>query len=442
MYNKSKKIKILFVLAAGKLYREAVKRDNPYRYYAPTTLIQLAALVPKYLNAEVKIVDQGCEVFSDDFNADIIGISTITCAAPEAYRIAKIARKRGITVIMGGYHPSLNPDEALKYADSVVVGYAENTLPKLLIDYKNNKLKRLYRDTSKTLLVRMPELDRKYLSKTYFPSSSIETTRGCPNGCKFCSLPPMVKNRYWTRPVDEIINEIKTMGKNIVFLDSNHTVLKSHYLKLWKEMENLKVNWYAATTLQFASETDNIKLIAKSGCKGLLLGFESLNQESLNTVNKKFNNVTQYKEIIKKLHDYGIGIIACIVFGFDYDGTSIFEKTVQFVNDTKIDIIKYAILTPFPGTPLFNDFKKKNRIITEDWSLYDTLHAVYIPKKMSPYQLEQGLQWSFDETYKIKSILNRIFRRGSPLIHSTIGNVIFKRTFSNIIPNKNSRKIF
>jgi len=364
----------------------------------------------------------------EDIDADLVGISTISCGAPGAYEIADMLRKKGITVIMGGSHPTLLPGESLRHADAVVVGYSEKTWPRLLNDFKNNRLQKIYRDTSSPFSFPMPPLDRKSLPRgQYLFTNTLEATRGCPNNCKFCVLKDLTGNSAWTRDIRHVVEEIETMGRQVLFLDSSPTEFKEYVKTLWQELIPLNIQWYGAATFRFTLDEEAVKLAARSGCKGLLIGFESLNQESLDSIDKTFNKTARFRESIRRLHDNGIAVLGCFVFGFDQDDFSIFERTVEFAIASKIDILKYAILTPLPGTPVFQQLKEENRILSEDWGLYDTENVVYLPKKMSPEKLEEGCKWAYYETYKYSSILRRIKRQGSPWVYSILGNLGYRR---------------
>lgn len=421
-------MKIILILSASPRYRDAVKRGKQFRTYAPTTLLQLAALVPPQLDAEIEMVDLMGRKLPENLDADLIGISTITCGAPEAYRIADEARQKGTTVVLGGSHPTLMPDEAKQHADAVVIGYAEHTWPRLLDDFKNKQLKPFYRDNRSPFENPMPPLNRRLLPKSqYLFTNTLEATRGCPNDCDFCVLKDLTGDTHWSRDASEVAAEIETMGKQILFLDSSPTEFKEYMKKLWRQMIPLKIKWYGATTFRFAQDEEAIKLAAKSGCKGMLIGFESMNQESLTSINKEFNNTEEFYTGVKRLHDHGIAVLGCFVFGFDDDDESIFERTVEFVQAAKIDIIKYAILTPLPGTPVFNKLKSENRILTEDWNYYDTEQVVYRPRQMSPGKLLEGCKWTYYETYKYSSIYRRIMRKGTPWFYSILGNLGYRR---------------
>jgi radical SAM superfamily enzyme YgiQ (UPF0313 family) len=421
-------MKILLILSASPRYRDAVSRGKQFRTYAPTTLLQLAALVPPQLGAEIKMVDLMGAPLPEPMDADLIAISTITCGAPGAYEIADRARAQGIPVVLGGSHPTLMPQEAMLHADAVVQGYAERSWPQLLWDFKNKQLKPLYNDSDSPFLSSMPPLDRRRLPLSqYLFRNTLEATRGCPNHCDFCVLKDITAGNHWSRNIDEVVSEIQDMGKQILFLDSSPTEFKEYSKQLWQRMIPLKVKWYGAATFRFSQDEEAVKLAARSGCKGVLIGFESMNQEALGSIHKEFNNAALFRDGIQRLHDHGIAVLGCFVFGFDFDDETIFEKTVEFVHSAQIDIIKYAILTPLPGTPVFTQLQKENRILTHDWNAYDTEQVVFQPKKMSPEALLEGSKWAYHETYKYSSIAKRIMRKGSPWVYSILGNIGYRR---------------
>lgn len=411
-------MKILLLLSTNASYRFAVEMGNPYSSYAPTTLVQLAALVPDDIEAEVEIIDLIRQPMPKKIDADILGISTITCGAVEAYRIADEAREQGVTVVLGGSHPTVMPEEAAAHADAVVVGYAERSWPELLRDYKNNKLRKFYRDFSNPFGMDVPFIDRRLqLDKNYYFNNTMEITKGCPNSCGFCTISSLNCEGTFSRDTDSVMAEIETMGKHVLFLDSNHTEFGEYNIKLWQELKKRGIKWYCAASTRFASNEKMVKMARECGCKGVLVGFESVNQESLAGLNKTFNKVSHYYEMVSRLHDNGLNILGCFIFGFDHDNPGIFEETLEFVNKAKIEIVKYAIATPFPGTPFFNRLEDEGRLLHKNWELYDTEHAVFTPAGMTVRELEEGLRFVYRETYSVKSMFKRLFRWGvSPII--------------------------
>ncbi len=420
-------MKIILILAAGKRYRRAVEKGKVERYYAPTTLLRLKSIIPHELNPEVRIIDQGVEPVPEEMDADLVGISAITCAAPEAYRLAERIRKRGIPVVLGGSHPTLLPGEASRYADSVVVGFGEGAWRRLLLDFASGKLKKIYCDFSNPYSRSYPPLHRNLLSQRYFTRNTIEVTRGCPHACSFCVVSRINGGKGWCMPVRDAVREIEMIGSPVVFLDVNLFAFRDYAKKLMNEIAPLRVEWYAGATLNLVQDKEMLKLAEKSGCRGLLVGFESVNQESLNWMGKGFHRKKYFYEAVKILHDHGMSVLGCFVFGCDPDDESIFERTVRFVEKSGMDLVKYSILTPLPGSYLFEKFKKEKRLLTLNWELYDGEHCVFLPRNLSPEKLEEGLRWAYRITYRFSSILKRTLRKGSPFPHAFLANLVFKK---------------
>lgn len=421
-------MKILLILVTGKTFRNAIEQGRLHRSYAATTLIHLAALVPEALQADVEILDLMTTQLPDFIDADIVGISTWTCGAPEAYQIADKARENQCFVVLGGAHPTQMPEEAAAHADAVVIGPGENSWPTLLRDYKAGCVKQFYADYSDPFKNPLPRLNRDLFDKNrYYITSTLEATRGCPNRCDFCVVAPNFKNHIWQRDIAEVVEEIERMEKQVLFLDSSITEFKSYAAKLWQEITPLRKTWYSTATVRFAEDEPAIKTAAKSGCRGVLIGFESVNQPALNLCGKSFNRTHHYKEMVNRLHDHGIMVLGCFVFGYDADGPDVFERTVEMADKTRMDLLRYAILTPFPGTPLFNKLKTDDRILTEDWALYDTENAVFKPARMSSQQLESGWQWAYNQTYRYHSIFKRLARLDSSFLLSLPANILFRR---------------
>jgi radical SAM superfamily enzyme YgiQ (UPF0313 family) len=421
-------MKICLILSAGRDFRAAAERGKPYASYAPTTIIHLAALIPAGLEAEVRLVDLGIDPLPENIEADLIGISTITCGANEAYRIADYYRRKGTAVVLGGYHPSALPEEALKHADAVVVGYAENTWPQLLRDFQAGSLQRIYQETvipSENIV--LPKLDRQLLGKgKYRFTNCLETTRGCPNHCDFCVI-SRINPHCVLRDMKNLVTEIEMLGQWLLFLDSNHTEFPAFNRRLWQELKRREKKWLCGGSMRFLADRERLKYAAECGLKGILVGFESINQDSLAGIHKGFNSVKDYKEIIKRVHDLGIGILANFIFGLDNDDESVFERTVAFAQETRLDIVRYAVLAPLPGTPVFTKLKNEGRLLTENWDYYDTDHVVFQPKQMSPERLFDGLRWAYKETYTWPAILKRLNWSGSSTIYSLIGNIGFRQ---------------
>ncbi len=402
-------MKIVLILPYDSTYRF---RDGSFTrsiLYPPLTLTLLAALVPEELNAVVRIVDEGVEELPEDLDADIVGISACTATAPRAYFLADKIRAGGIPVVLGGVHPTVLPQEAAEHADCVVIGFAEKSWPRLLRDFQKGQLRKYYDDQPETYLAGLPHPRRDLLKKDrYLTTQTIMATRGCPNTCHFCAVPVARRLRYYKRPVEEVVREMRSMeGGPFIFLDPSPTE-DLHYTKsLYEAMIPLQVKWVGLSTVKIAENDELLSLAVRSGCRGLLMGFETISQASLRRMSKGFNQVKKYQTLVRKLHDYGIGVMACIILGFDEDDPSVFERTLEFVNKVKIDLVRYTIFTPFPGTAVYQELTAGGRILHHDWDKYDYEHAVFQPARMTPEQLQNGLSWLWTHTYSLKSIMRR-----------------------------------
>lgn len=407
-------MRIQLLSPAGEIHRNGTGIFKTALRYAPLTLSTLAALVPPELDAAITLQDEGVQPLNLDFEADVVGITAITGTALRAYAIADQLRARGHTVVLGGVHPTLVPDEAAAHADAVVVGYAEQSWPQLLFDLRRGQLQRRYQLPTGKSLAGLPPARRDLLQrKRYATVNSIEATRGCPHKCDFCAVPAAWPNTYAHRPVEEVVAELATFeGRHALFIDLS-PVEDVHYAKaLYRAMIPLRMKWVGLSTTRIAEDTELLDLAAKSGCKGLLIGFESISQDTLDETHKGFHAAPHYGEVVKRLHDHGIGIQGCFVFGFDSDDESVFERTVEFVDKTRIDLPRYAVVTPFPKTRLYRRLAAEGRLLHENWSLYDVEHVVFQPRQMTPERLQEGLEWAWQQTFGWKSMLNRLL--GAP----------------------------
>ncbi len=379
-------------------------------HYAPLTLTTLAALIPPEIEAEVVIYDESAGEIPLDINADIIGITCITGTSSRCYAYSDYFRKRGITVIMGGVHPTLMQEEASLHADSVVVGFAEETFPRLLKDFKNKDLKRLYIQRSDYTIENRPIPRRELLNKKrYITMNSVEAVRGCSLPCTFCAYPAAFGRTIYKRPVKEVIAEIESLNSKIVlFPDVNLIADRKYAIELFTAMIPLKKYWLGLATSQVGIDDEIVNIFQKSGCKGLLIGFESISQNSQEYINKGVNKVYSYSELMKKLHHNGILVQGCFAFGSDDEDKTVFERTVEMVIECKIDLPRYSILTPFPKTIYYNNLKHEDRIFENNWAMYDVEHCVFGPKLMTKEELENGIKWAWIETYKFKNLFKRL----------------------------------
>ncbi len=379
-------------------------------HYAPITLALLAALVPKELNAEVTIYDETAEAIPLELDADLVAITCITGTASRCYKYADYFRSRGITVIMGGVHPSLMPDEAAAHADSIIIGLGEESFPRAVRDAASGNLQKRYYQEKCVDIANRP-LPRKDLlkKKKYITLNTVEAVRGCNLSCTFCAYPAAFGKKVFTRPVEDVINEIRSFkGKLVIFPDVNLIADINYAKELFTAMIPLKKWWFGLTTTAIGYNDELLGIFKKSGCKGLLVGFESVNQETQENIHKGVNHVGEYKALMNKLHDHGIMVMGCFAFGSDEDGKDVFRRTVELCIEAKIDLPRFSVITPFPGTPFYRELDEAGRITERDWSMYDVEHCVYRPKNMTKEELEAGIAWAWKEVYSVKSIFKRL----------------------------------
>ncbi|MBI2824413.1 MAG: B12-binding domain-containing radical SAM protein [Planctomycetia bacterium] len=402
-------MKVQLLLPAGEIHRNTTGIFKRSLRYAPLTLTTLAALVPEDLDIELSIQDEGVRPLDLDFQADLVGISAITGTALRAYAIADQLRERGHTVVLGGVHPTLLPDEASQHADAVVVGYAEEAWPRVLRDFAAGRLAKRYALPTGRVL-RVPRARRELLDRRkYVTINSIEATRGCPHRCEFCAVPAAWPNIYAHRPIEDVIAELESFDRrHALFIDLSPVEDVPYAKALYRAMIPLGYRWVGLATMRITEDAELLRLAAESGCRGLLIGFESIDQPTLNETRKHFHNAAGYLEGIRKLHDHGIGIQACFVFGFDNDDTSVFERTVEFVDRARLDLPRYAVMTPFPQTAAYHKLESAGRLLHKNWSLYDVEHVVFQPRQMSPERLQEGLEWCWRQSYSWRSIVTRI----------------------------------
>jgi radical SAM superfamily enzyme YgiQ (UPF0313 family) len=412
-------MKIALISPKGPLYRYRGGIFKRSLRYAPLTLTTLAALIPGEIPVEISIHDEGIEDLDLDLTPDLIGMTVISGSAQRAYQLAEHYRGRGITVVLGGPHITLMPGEAAQHADAIVTGYAEQTWPKLIRDFDAGKMKSRY-DQNEDFTLKAQPLPRRDLIKR-FPYSTIHTfeaTRGCIHNCDFCVVPSAWGTRPYQKPIGEVIADIRQMrSKRVIFLDLNMIADLDYAKALIEALIPLKIKWFGLVTMLLAFDNDLLDLVRRSGCRGLLIGFESLSHNNLTSSNKGFSNPDKYRKAIEIFHLHKIAIMGCFVFGMDEDTTEVFAKTVQFSIDAKIDLPRFAIVTPFPGTDLFKRLRKEGRILTEDWSLYDGQHVVFQPARMSIEELSAGTEMAWKYAYSIPGISKRLaWTNREPLI--------------------------
>jgi len=408
MTQRLKKVFLIFPREKG------VKFSNDTLYPFPILgLTLLAALFPK--TYEVKIINEAIQTVDFNTHVDLVGITGLTCVIKRAYAVADQFRERGVKVILGGVHPSVLPEEAKEHADSVFIGEAEGILQAVLKDFEAGELKPFYKNQEWSDLREMP-IPRRDLLGNHYKSffKAIETTRGCPNRCEFCSVPTINGKCYRTRPLEDVDHELSQIvdkkGEYLFLVDDNVTAKEDYALGLFEIFKRHRVRWMGFATVQMARHANLLKKARESGCVSLFIGFESLLQENLDGVSKRFVHAEEVSDLIKTIREHQIGIHGSFIFGFDGDAPTIFKRTVDFVQENNIELPTFSILTPFPGTPLRRRMEEEKRIFDHDWSHYDMSHVVFKPKRMTVQELQEGYLWAQKYTCAPRSILKRLLR--------------------------------
>ena len=450
-------------------------RNNPYRmtpserrsiWFPKLSLPVIAAYTPP--DWDVKLVDEAVQTIDFDEPCDMVGISVMTCYAPRAYELATEFRKRGKTVVLGGVHPTYCPEEALQYCDTIVCGEAEDLWPQAMADYEAGQMKRIYR------MEHFPALDDyrapriQLLSPdSYMTRHCTFTTRGCHFDCEFCSVSPFNGKTTRRRPVPEVIEEITRVkewiraevvermtkgslwealtiaskiwvgleeGSIVAFVDDLHNSHRAYCRELWQALKALNIKWGCQSTLFLGDDPEMVKLAADSGCISVFVGMESISENSLAETNKGFNQVRKFEDQIKMFHDHGIMVNPGMVFGFDNDDESVFESTLNFLIRNRVELAYFNVLTPLPGTALFDRYTREGRIFDRDWAKYDGKHVVFRPKRMTPEQLQEGFFWANHEFYSLRSIWHRLRHTSQRLVPRIEMNYEFRKLVKRSCP--------
>lgn len=408
-------MKIMLVLAKDNVY----KYEKTYfkKYYAQITLLTLESFIDKEkYNADIVLVDEGAEKYdatSEKYkneSFDLICISSVISGSKRAKEISKFWRERNAYTVIGGHYATVLKEEALEFFDTVIVGAGEISFPKFLEDFSLGVPKREYFEKINDEYEYKP-LNRKLLTsqKYFLRYGTIVANNGCINKCSYCSVTSMFKGKNNLRSINYVIDEIKrNKYKEWIFYDPNILSDKEYSIKLLNELKKLKIKWSAAATINVGNDKDMLELLKESGCVGLVIGLESFTQENLNGVNKAFNNVKEYKKLVKTIQSYGISVLATIMIGMETDTVESIRKIPDIVEEIGVDIPRYSVLTPYPGTPFFEQLEKENRILTKDWYYYDTETVVFEPKNMSYEVLQKEFYKLWMDSFTFKRIFKRI----------------------------------
>ena len=449
--------------------------NNPYHltaserravWFPKLSLPVIAAYTPE--SWSVDLVDEAVQEVNFDYPCDLVGISVMTCYAPRAYEIAAEFRKRGKTVVLGGVHPTYCPEEALQFCDAVVCGEAEDLWPEVISDFMAGSLQRKYQMTAFPSLENYKSPRVELLSPdAYMTRQCSFTTRGCHFDCEFCSVSPFNGKTTRRRPVEEVIKELTQVkrwvcgelvdrmsndtlwnafltglrirlgiedGSIVAFVDDLHNSNRAYCRELWAALKPLNIKWGCQSTLFLGDDEDMVKLAAESGCVSVFVGMESLDEGALEETNKSFNRVEKFAQEIKMFHDHGIMVNPGIVFGFDNDDESVFERAVEFLTKNQVELAYFNVLTPLPGTALFDRYTAAGRIFDHDWGHYDGKHVVYRPSRMSPERLQEGFYWANHQFYSLPSIWKRLSGTSQRFVPRLLMNREFRKLVKRSCP--------
>ncbi len=386
----------------------------PFPVLGVTTV---AALFPE-TEWEVEVVDEDQEPVALNMEADLVGISALTMNAPHAYELADHFRSRAIPVVMGGLHISSEPEEALQHCDAAVRGEAEGVIPTLLADFAQGTLKKIYQSTKPPLAYGRPsarrDLLRRYHHRHLF---AVQASRGCPNHCEFCTVPLFFGYQYRSRPVQEVVAEIKEVSDvyprlTVFFVDDNIGGTPRYTKELFRALIPLKIRWASFASLKMSEDPELLDLATQSGCVELFIGFESLSQSNLDIAGKSWVRTNRFTQQVHDFHSAGIIVQGAFIFGHDDDKKDIFRRTVEFVQKSGIEVPALGILTPYPGTALRQRLIKEDRLLPEskDWRNYDAGHVLFRPASMTPDELQEGYLWAKKYCCAPRSIFSRLSR--------------------------------
>ncbi|MBE0616343.1 MAG: B12-binding domain-containing radical SAM protein [Proteobacteria bacterium] len=356
----------------------------------------LAALTPP--GHTMTIIEEAFAPDDMDQDVDLVGITVLTEFALRAYRIAEAYRQKGVKVVMGGIHPTVLPDEALLHADAVVVGEAEGVWAQLVADADAGQLQRIYRADEMTDLRGLAKPRRDLLPRAKYQGGipvpiGVETSRGCPYDCEFCCIGQTLGNQYRVRSTQEVIAEIQAMDSpHLFFVDDALGLNRNAAKELFTQMIPLRRRWLAQGTVSLAEDLELLRLMKRSGCLGLLVGFESVQKGTQNQVRKINNLKIDFYEAMRRFHGEGFGILGSFVFGFDYENKDVFEQTFEFIMQSHMDVVQLRILTPYPGTRLYRRLLEEDRLFAPDWWLhgYPPDTVLFQPKGMTVDELVCG----------------------------------------------------
>lgn len=354
----------------------------------------LAALTPSgdqviYTDEVVRPFDRG----RDLKDVDLVGISVDSKTARRSYDIADAYRRRGVAVVLGGIHPTACPDEATAHADAVVVGEAEDLWPQVVEDARRRRLRPVYGPHLPDLAGRPFPRRALFRGRRYVPFEVVQSMRGCPYPCEFCSVSTANGTTMRFRPADEVLGELGTLGRLVMFADDNVMIHRAYARDLFTRMIPLGKHWIGQCSLAAVRRLENVRLMAASGCKALFVGFESVDETTIRAAGKRQNRPAEYRETVQMLREHGIAVWGSFVFGFDTDDPEVFDRTVELAIAMRLTMATFAMLCPYPGTTLYRRLDAESRLTDRRWWLREYREEEgphFVPKRLSRDQLREG----------------------------------------------------
>jgi len=397
---------VLLITASSPQIRR-VRRSRVLNFQQ-ITMPYLASFVPPHWT--VLHVDEAVESVDFDSRVDLVAITFHTPSALHAYDLAARFRQRGIPVVLGGPHVTLIPDEAQEHADVIFIGEAESNWPRFLTEFETGQHAERYCCVQPPALDKAPMSRRDLFHRNDHTAGALFASRGCPHRCDFCTLVVMYQRQVRRRPVEAVAQEYASFGGRVIILWDDNIAADITYAKaLFRALAPYGKWWSSQASIHAAQDDEFLELAARSGCKQLFIGLESVSQASVNEASKAFNRVNEYARAIRRIHSHGIAVQAGIVFGFDHDTEAVFEETLNFLEAAGVQNATFNILTPFPGTRLYKRLDAEGRILTRDWSKYNgRSHVVFQPRHMSPEILLAGYRYASARFYSGGSIVRRL----------------------------------
>ncbi len=398
-------MKVKMILPALTEAKSPFFRPIKYSLFPPLGLATLAG----YLNDDddVSIQDEHVESLDLTDEPDLVVIQVYITSAYRAYEIADYYRKKGVYVALGGLHVTSLPEEAKNHGDTLFLGPGEDIWPEFLKDFRRSEAKSIYQSKVRTL-IGLPPIRRDLIKRHhYLVPNSIVVSRGCPHHCDFCYKDAFFKGgkSFYTQEIDRVLHEIEGLkGSHLYFLDDHLFAKTSFAESLFEGMRGMNRLWQAAGTVQTVLAPGLLEKAVKSGLRSLFIGFETIDQGNLVSQNKLQNMDRDYSKAIKRLHDLGVMVNASFVFGMENDRPDVFDRTVDWVIKNGIETATFHILTPYPGTALYQRMERDKLILHRNWDLYDTRHTVFQPGNMTPDDLETGYWKAYKNFYKWSSI--------------------------------------